>query len=49
MSPVSLSSLYVLKVETDIITSILVILYVKTFNSDVYDFIGEVIMCLTSH
>ena len=40
---------YVLKVETDIITSILVILYVKTFNSDVSDFIGEVIMCLTSH
>ena len=49
----------VLKVETDIITSmktsligqavILVIMCVKTFKTDVIVFIGNVIMCLTSH
>ena len=49
----------VLKVETDIITSIavsligraviLVILYVDTFKTDVIVCIGYIIKCLTSH
>ena len=44
----------VLKVETAIITSItaspiLVIMYIKTFKSDINVFISNIIMCLTSH
>ena len=49
----------VMKVETDIITNItvsligravlLVIMYVEIFKTDVIIFIGNVIMCLTSH
>jgi hypothetical protein len=48
-----------MKVETDIITNItvsligravlLVIMYVEIFKTDVIIFIGNVIMCLTSH
>ena len=49
----------VLKVERDIITSvavnpigrvvIVVIVYIETFKADVSVFIGNVIMCVTSH
>ena len=45
--------------ETNIITSvsvspmgravILVIMYVKTFKTDIIDFIGQIRMCLMSH
>ena len=44
-----------LKDETDIITSpmgraaILVIMYVKTFKTNIIVFIGSIIMCLASH
>ena len=48
-----------MKVETDIITSItaslieldviLVVMYVKTFKTDMIVFIGYCIICLTSH
>jgi hypothetical protein len=48
-----------MKVETDIITNItvsligravlLVIMYVEIFKTDVIIFIGNVILCLTSH
>jgi hypothetical protein len=48
-----------MKVETDIITNItvsligravlLVIMYVEIFKTDVIIFIGNVIVCLTSH
>ena len=48
-----------MKVETDIITNItvsligravlLVIMYAEIFKTDVIIFIGNVIMCLTSH
>jgi hypothetical protein len=48
-----------MKVETNIITSvsvspmervvILVIMYVKTFKTDIIDFIGQIRMCLMSH
>ena len=46
----------VLKVERDIITSVavnpigrVVIVYMETFKADVSVFIGNVIMCVTSH
>ena len=44
----------VVKVKADIIARIgraviLVIRYVETFKTDVIDFIGNFIMCLTSH
>jgi hypothetical protein len=46
----------VLKVERDIITSVavnpigrVVIVYIETFKADVSVFIGNVIMCVTSH
>jgi hypothetical protein len=48
-----------MKVETNIITSvsvspmeravILVIMYVKTFKTDIIDFIGQIRMCLIDH
>ena len=48
-----------MKVETNIITSIsvspmgrvviLVIMYAKTFKTDIIDFIGQIRMCLMSH